>query len=199
MFSITDIKDELRLAYASQWAKNDPAHREEHFAKVFSAAVEIDSNLNLGHDPINMLFAAYMHDLFAHDREIHHVRSHDYVMRAKDPLLKKYLSSGSDRLAVANACLQHRASFTGEFVSEFAELINAADYMRPEGLVSLMDRARQYTMHQDPTLSADEVEANVIYHMREKFSRFGYAKYPTLYLKVYGEEVQSIYDEIDRL
>lgn len=45
----------------------------------------------------------------------------------------------------------------------------------------------------------DEATAHSVAHAKEKFGRYGYARYPNLYRVMYAGAIDELYDEIDAL
>lgn len=210
MKTIEQYKLELKDQLLSWIGKNDPAHQWEHFNSVYEAGTLINKTLGLGYPEEAILLVAYVHDLFAWDRDVHHVRSQAWVdmgvdhPRVVQELIEKSVSKwpagkgNFPRAYLAQACGQHRASFRGEFTHEFCELINSADYEKPGKLLPMMVRAWKYAQGH---LGVDEHSAvkHAIEHMVEKFGRDGYAIYPAMYKQVFAQQVEEIYVEIDHL
>ncbi len=207
---IKNARDELSLNFHHQWELNDRGHRMTHFEDVFQCAMYINKELDLGHPEINMLFAGYFHDLFAWTRINHHELAYQYFMTADHPVIVKYFgppfyeegacrNKKPDRLLVALACRQHRASYKGQFSNQFAELINSADRGFPKGAEVLLNRVLKHKTDTLPGKSVDELMSISIEFLKSKAGSQGYARYPDLYLKVFGEELKEQMAEIDQL
>lgn len=213
------IKNQTRLErYQSQLVElldervqlNDPAHRWEHFDGVLECALILNKEVEVPYHPLAIMLVAYCHDMFAWDRPVHHDRSADWLIATDDSLIKEIMTVVANecehwddvdvaRGQIALACRQHRASFKGEFGSEFAEMMNSADYEVPATLAPIFARAYEYARAKNPSGTDEEWYATTAQHMREKFSRSGYAKYPPMYMGVFRDEIESIWDEIDAL
>ncbi|MNI77964.1 hypothetical protein D3C73_1343000 [compost metagenome] len=151
--------------------------------------------MDLGYDPKLILFAAYFHDMFAYSRVNHHQLSHLWMMTTDDPLIVDHLNP-EERVFVAQACEQHRASFTGKFHNQFCELFNSADREMPGDVQAMLDRAVKFREKRHPEMSEDERMAGAIEHLKEKFGHGGYARYPNLYLLCFNNELEHQRDQI---
>lgn len=203
-------QDQLVELLDSRIQLNDPAHRWGHFNGVLECALILNKEVEVPYHQLAIMLVAYCHDMFAWDRDVHHSRSADWILSTSDPLIEEIMgvialecdqwtTYSVVREQIALACRQHRASFTGEFGSEFAEMMNSADYEAPQGLAPIFDRAYEYARAKNPDGSRAEWHSTTTKHMREKFSRNGYAKYPPMYMGVFGEQIELIWDEIDAL
>lgn len=187
---------------------NDPAHRFGHFAGVFETGEIINTRLGLGYPSLAIAVVAYGHDLFAWSRENHHLLSGTWMESTEDPIIVKAIeeiaamigrTEDQARNMLADACREHRASFRGEFSSEFSELMNSADLEIPAGLGPMLVRAYQYGKAKGLGTTHEEWVDRAQEHMVEKFGRNGYALYPGMYMEVFKEELEVIYKEIDDL
>lgn len=189
--------DEIRNNFECHWELNDPAHREKHFELVRTTATTINETLDLGYSPKLITFAAYFHDLFAWSRKNHHELSGSFIQNTDHPLISKYLNT-LERKVVSIACTEHRASFKGNFSSEFAELINSADRELPE-LTTILHRSMDYYKHLNPDAKHSEVFEASVKHIKEKYSRDGYARYPDMYIKVFGDDLDRFHNDLDSI
>lgn len=190
---------QIRKEFGEMWKQNDPAHREQHFLDVYSTAMIIQTRVkDIEYDPIAIVFAAYFHDLFAWSREDHHERSHQFMLDTDHPLIRDNMTDFT-REWVALACREHRASFKGQFSSTFTALINAADRGLPGNVPLMIDRAVKFREHRHPEMSADECMAGAIQHIKEKYGRNGYARYPEIYNRAFAEELALQRQAIDLL
>jgi hypothetical protein len=198
MSHIQEVRLEIIKQFGQAYELNDPAHQQDHFDTVFLTAVHINDDQNLGFELVHMLFAAYFHDLFAWSRINHHEMSHLWMMGTDHPLIVQHLNPVA-RKAVAMACLQHRASYKGDFHSTFTALINSADRGFPNDVPGMVERSRKYWLANRPHMSEDERMAGVIGHIKEKFGHNGYARYPELYVKTFGDQLTAMREEVERL
>lgn len=195
---IAETRKEIADAFTAMWSHNDHAHRQDHFEEVFQTAMEIQRRIGLDYNPKLILFAAYFHDLFAWSRSNHHVLSFEFIKATDHPLIEKHLNAAERRL-VAIACLEHRASFTGEFTNGFSELINSADRGLPGDVQAMLERAMAYRSHRYPEEPVELCRAVSINHLKDKFGKGGYARYPEFYKRAFGKELQAQQVVIDRL
>ena len=175
----------------------DRAHGLDHFKRVFDCGVVLNNSLPY-EDRFSerMIFAvAYTHDIFtAVCREHHHTLAGGFV-RNNAKLFFGYLCSGEIEF-VALACEQHRASYTGKFTNPFCELMNSADRELPTSAKDILGRAVMYREDHFPHESKEQVLAESIQHLKDKFGHGGYARYPDLYERIFKEELDLIRDEI---
>ena len=203
--NIDVVRQEIIDAFAPHWALNDRGHQREHFEDVFQCAKHINDTLGLSHSEVDMLFAAYFHDFFAWSRVNHHEMAYLFMMSADHPVIVKYLGElegtrvSFARHRVAWACREHRASYKGRFTGEFSELINSADRCFPGDVQRLLQRTYNHRLTTHPDLTEDERKKLCVDHMKHKAGSKGYARYPDLYLRVFGEQLKQQQEEIDNL
>lgn len=196
--SIERLRGQIIKEFSHAWEINDKAHRVEHFEDVFQCGVVINNNLELGYDPKLILFAAYFHDMFAWSRDNHHAMSFHWMTTTENKLITDNLSI-SEIALVSWGCYQHRASYKGTFKNSFAELINAADRGIPGDIAGMLDRAIKYRERNCPEMNRRERRDAAIQHLKEKFGSTGYARYPQMYLRVFGAELKKQREEINAL
>lgn len=184
--------------FSSVWELNDKAHQKEHFEDVFQCGMILNTELELNYEPKLILFAAYFHDMFAWSRNNHHEMSFHWVHTTDHKLILDNLSP-HETMMVAWACNQHRASFRGSFKSNFCELINSADRGVPGDVMHMLHRAVKYREKLHPEMSDDERMAGAIAHLKEKYGDNGYARYPDMYFKIFGKELDVIRKQIASL
>lgn len=211
MNKIDQYRRSLELELLPWIKSNDPAHQWFHFQNVYQTGKKIRDELSLKYPNEAILLVAYVHDLFANpeQRDDHHNLSADWLLGENlpktvllliDATVRKWYTpiERSEVLKILSAaCRQHRASYRGEFYHEFCELMNSADYEAPKGLFGLLERSYKYSLSKDPVPRNALIAS--LDHMKDKFSRTGYAKYPEMYLKVYGDRLEEVYKEIDRI
>lgn len=211
MRSINSFKQELKKQYFKMWVKNDPAHQQEHFEEVFKTGVYINKQLKLGYSEYATLASAYFIDIFAWDRELHHVRSSVFVRENNDAIFiellntikedmrgaKGWNTSEEVRTRIAESCSEHRASYTGRFSTPFSEFVSAADREWPETVEKIFLRAYVFAKARNPHLvKADWVKLS-FEHVHEKFSRNGYQRLPEMYMRTFKKEMDKRYKDID--
>jgi hypothetical protein len=181
------------------YLSNDRGHQPNHAKEVMAEAKHLChlAGFTLAERQAAVIGAGW-HDAFADQRETHHQLAHDALMGDVVGYASEYGVTEEVIVLAARACLEHRASWKGGYTSRVSELVSAADRGKPTSLKRELVRAMKYGMDK---LGRDEVEAkiNACAHMHEKYGRNGYAVYPVLYRKFYGEELEDLWCQIDRL
>lgn len=175
----------------------DRAHGLDHFKRVFDCGVQLNNALPLkSRFSEELIFAvAYTHDIFTGVcREHHHTLVGQFVRNNAQLFFPEFTSPEVEMIALA--CEQHRASFKGEFSTLFSELMNSADRELPVSAKEILNRAVMYREDNFPHESKEEVLAESIRHVKDKFGHGGYARYPNLYERIFKEELDLIRDEI---
>lgn len=186
---MSSLLSEIYSRYQPVWNTTcDPAHRKEHFSDVALTGFKINRKLKLGCDEKLIIFVAHYHDLFTWSRRNHHELAHDYVLSGNCPIVKKYLTK-EEATVVAEACLTHRASYKGEFKTSFQELMNAADRGSAPSLESALKRSMDFGNSREGAIA----------HIKEKFGSGGYARYPKMYVDVFGDELEKFRKEVDAI
>lgn len=188
--NIDQLRNQITQEFSALWELNDKAHRAKHFEDVYQCGFFINAKLKLGYDPKLILFAAYFHDMFAWSRVNHHELAFHWMMSTDNKLITENLTIREMTL-VAWACNQHRASFKGNFKGMFSELINSADRGFPGDVPAMLDRAIKFREKHHPDMSEDERMAGAIAHLKEKYGNGGYGRYPSIYLNVFGDELEQ--------
>lgn len=194
---IGQLREDLVFSFGQHYLLNDPAHREDHFEEVYQTGVEINERLGLGIQKDLIMYAAYIHDLFAWSRANHHILSMEFVKSSDHPILRRLTSYELDLLS--DACFCHRASYKGELKNNFSNLINSADRGRPTSVGKMLDRAIAYRTKKEQKETTSEILLASISHIKEKYGTKGYARYPDMYLSCYEKELNNLRKEIDQL
>lgn len=172
-------------------SRNGPSHDWSHVVEVAQAGMEIAKRLKL--DTLPFLLAALCHDLFSDtDRQEHHMLAGAWVRENLGAFESKSLVE-----VVARMCEQHRASYRGEYTGIMEEAFASAD----RGLVGIdrdaqmYERAVKYALERNNcgVVRASEIAAQ---HIREKFGKGGYAKWPVLYVELFGDELEAMQERI---
>jgi hypothetical protein len=189
MYSVEQVnatRERIIKDFSRHWEMNDDAHRIEHFLDVEKCGNYINDKLGLGFDPMLIMLVAFFHDKYAYDRHNHHLMSGEWV-RSTDYIAILALSR-EQRIMVAAGCREHRASGNQPFTCDFAEMMCSADRgfptTDPEQLVK---RAVQHRMHESG-MSEAEARPLAIEHIKEKYGKGGYARYPEMYVRAFAEE-----------
>lgn len=193
--NLDELKSKIVNGFHKHWELNDRAHRIEHFEAVNECALYINNKLGLEHCPKLILLAAFFHDLFAWSRFNHEILSHEWVATTDHEIFRAL--DFVERDLVAMACAEHRASYDGDFSSSFSELISSADRGFPGDVPSMLNRAVLYRLAQGA--STDEATRGAVIHLKEKYGTGGYARYPDIYMRAFGDELAKQRLAIDTL
>lgn len=172
-------------------SSNGPSHDWSHVVEVAEAGVEIAKRLKL--DPVPFLLAALCHDLFCDsNRAEHHNLAGAWVRENLGTFESKSLVE-----VVARMCEQHRASYKGEYSGIMEEAFAAAD----RGLVGINRDVRMYERAVKYALERGEVSivracGIAAKHIGEKFGKGGYAKWPELYVRLFGADLEAMQDRV---
>ena len=195
---IIKLEEKIVAEFSVAWGLNDKAHRIEHFSEVFQTGMELNKRLNLNQEVKLLLFSSYFHDLFAWSRENHHLLSEEFIRGTCHELVVSNLNH-EERLIVAGACRRHRASNKEKFSNFFEEFFNASDRERPKGVEAMLKRALLYREGKMPNSTAEEIRADAVLHLKEKYGSGGYASYPDVYIAAFGSELKKIQQQIEDL
>ncbi len=190
-----ELRAQITVDLSRHWQNNDNAHRAKHFMAVQHCGELINARLNLQYDHRLIMMAAFFHDLFAWSRHNHHLLSAEWVKTTDYPMVVAL--SGEDRALLEHACREHRASFTGNFTTQFSELINAADREVPGDVEGMLNRAIHYRLAKEGPNRSTITEA--IAHLKEKFGYNGYARYPAMYIECFDRELDKQRQDIMNL
>ena len=188
---ISKLLKELKPILESSY-NNSIGHGMDHVKNVMYRALYYNEILKLNLDKKEIILASLLHDMYSEcSRKTHHILGHEYVINSTHKVFE-----GIDRKRVAEAILEHRASYTGEYSSLLSELISSADRGEPN-LNDIVNRCYISTKEFHPEYNVDEIGNAVKKHLSEKFTRNGYAKYPNIYLKINQKKLDVFHDEVD--
>lgn len=164
----------------------DKAHGTDHIYNVLADAKKIKgSNLSVA-ETLAIIFHDAGNEV---DRDDHEKIGANYFMEIISGI--KY----TDTLKVAHAIREHRASYKGKFSSPVSELLSSADRGKPDSLAYTLKRSYDYAVkHGD---NHEEAINHAIKHIKEKYSRNGYARIPNMYKQYYKDILIKFWDEID--
>lgn len=191
-----DLRELLIDRYTDRYATHDKAHRIDHVVSVCDLALEMNERMVLGLDRRLIVVPALLHDLFTWSRSNHEQLAYYNILTNQDSWIQGF--SDDERRSMALACLEHRASYKGTYSSLLSELIASADRGAPDSVERAIARSYGYATTK---LGMSETEARVhsVEHVKEKFGKGGYAKYPELYLRYFGERLVDFQEAISRL
>lgn len=189
------LKSELVQLYQPFYQINDRAHQIAHVITVTDEAMEINRVLELGLDDCILVGAAMTHDLFNTNREMHHDLVRMYLLTNSIYWMREF--SEKERMIMAAAAGEHRASYKGEYTSMYSEVVSAADRGRPNDRSAVI-RCAVYGFDKSGYTGV-ALFNHVMSHMREKYGTSGYARYPDLYTKFYSESLSKFQATMEHL
>lgn len=191
----------------AEYAKNDAAHLEDHaIIVVTNADIIIDRFPELREDRRVILTGALLHDVKCHvNRDKHHILGalavyREYLRSFYDT---KELFSQQQVTMIEECVLEHRASWKHKRSHDASECVAAADRGRPD-LFGYMRRAVRFRYAHLPEGAAvtdqikNQIIAESIVHMREKFGDNGYAweSMPKYTLLMYEADIAEMKDSV---
>ena len=194
-----EVRESVIVKYSRHWELLDPAHRVEHFDDVFNTAVALVSRTGMAVDLKEVFVVAYFHDLFTWSRSNHHLLAETFIRTSSCPIVTSLLETAEAIDRVALACREHRASWTGGHSTDLSRLMSAADRGIPKSAQVQLDRSMQYTRVHCPGMSEEEVRAESVKHVKEKYGRGGYARVPDFHRELFAQEYEVLWAEIDAL
>ena len=195
--TVTDYRNLIIKDFSRIWEINDAAHRIEHFLDVERCGNYINNKLELGFDPLLIMLVAFFHDMYAWDRYNHHHMSAEWVLTCDNKVIG--VLSNDHRQMVAAGCREHRASGNQPFSCDFAEMMCSADRGFPTtDPEQLLKRAIQHRMH-NFNLSEAVARPGAIEHLKEKYGKGGYARYPEMYKRAFADAFLAQQEAIAQL
>lgn len=189
-------KAQISKDFAPAFRLNDAAHQATHFDRVEACGNKINAVLRLGYDPKLIMLVAYFHDMFSWSRANHHELSGTFVETTEYVLIAGL--SKEERQLVADGCREHRASRPIKvFSNEFAMMMNNADREEPTSAEAMIQRAMDGRMSRGATEAVARLSA--IEHIKEKYAKGGYYQYGSMYLDVFGTQIEKILEDINQL
>ena len=189
---IKEYRNRMEALVIENYKLNDAGHQIDHAESVCDLGLAINTKLQLGLSERNIITAAYMHDIFANmndkqQRSKHQELSYLAVLDTKW-IDNTFIDNDDDIINVALACREHRASFRGEYSSLLSELIASAD----RGFPNFRAYLKRGLLHHGVDNLDDAID-----HLKKKYGRDGYAKYPELYAKYFKDELYELHDILD--
>lgn len=188
-----NYKKDVAEFYEAELNRNSRAHDFRHANDVCGRILDMRAYLYPDRSDLDKLciLAAYLHDLKEWiSRKEHHICSYTYIItnRRLDPFLRYLSDEELDNLS--QAVLYHRATLPVTFKDNILGiLLFIADKDVPV-LDDIVLRSLLYSGNLKDTFD----------HIKDKFSRDGYLKYPEAYVKYYGKErIETLYNHIDNL
>ncbi|AXH70785.1 HD domain protein [Vibrio phage BONAISHI] len=177
----------------------DAGHQLSHVALVAAEADRINKELGSPYSTELVVAAAMWHDIFStkEHRDVHEQKAADYVLEHQQDHVILTSFTKEEIILISNAIRQHRASYKGEYSSKLSEIIAAADRGNPD-LDKMLRRVIKIKMDVY-SMDYDTAYSEGIIHLKEKFGKNGYAKYPKLYQDMYSSEIQDLQNKLESL
>jgi hypothetical protein len=193
---ITAARDRIAKDFHQHYALADKGHREDHFRAVEDCANCINEKLELELNPYLLMLGAWFHDLFAWSRKNHHELIHEWINTTDYPIVVALPIT--DKIRLATACLEHRASWKHTHSNLLSEVLSAADRGYPTtDMEEKLQRPIEYRLKQGATL--EEAREGAILHLKEKYGKGGYARYNRVWMECFGDELAAMHDAIAAL
>lgn len=211
--------DKTRAYYGG----DESGHGFRHICDVLTLALLINEKRKLESNIEKIIIASFVHDMFSSShRSTHHIEAHDFVLSSKWRIFE--FLSPEDRIDVAMAVKEHRASGNGEYHGNLSVLISAADRGYPD-MGKIIKRIRQCAKDTSTVFTLDvkgvpkitlpngewleelynkmhavcPIEAKTYTHLYEKYSDAGYAQYNFIYKSYFDKELTSMYKSINKV
>ena len=148
----------------------DPAHRQDHVAKVIHNSLEIAKDYDVNEDMVYVV--ACYHDIgIKFGRDNHHITGGLFLF--DDQVLGQYFSD-EERIVMKEAIEDHRASRELPPRTIYGKIIAEADRdISPE---IIMQRTVQFGFKHYPLLTKDEHVLRAYHHILDKYGPDGYLK-----------------------
>lgn len=209
MTHLDAYKKEVVEWFRPYYADADEAHGLPHVVEVMELALKMNEKLSLYQDPKQIIVAAIAHDMYSfYHRNDHEVKASTFILEHRNEGLLNRFSKRSIQM-ISQAVLEHRASYKGEYSSVLSYLISAADIGKPD-LRKIIKRIHTCSLDtrlifntDDMQLTPDSTKEDFILrtytHLKAKYAKDGYARYNLVYIRYFAEELNAMWDEIDRI
>jgi exopolyphosphatase/pppGpp-phosphohydrolase len=192
MLNVRFIKEALSFYYE---LNDSESHGYKHLDDVYDLAIKMKNKLNLDVPDDILMIAVYTHDMFSSiNRDLHHELGYKYILDANVYFLNDI--SYNDRVAIALAVREHRASYKGTYSTILSELLSAADRGIPD-IKNTVIRSYKFSKENNPNTSELGLYSLVQLHMKDKFSNSGYARYNSVYIKYFENELTELKNFFD--
>lgn len=199
---------ELLPEVAEFYKLTDPAHRIDHIEWVMANVLTIYTTVDLGlHDEYQKeaifrqaLLAAAYHDIYSHERKLHHFMSFQYVLDNADHFYEKHKLNKMQMFNVAYACMEHRGSWKGPYHSLASEIVAAADRGIPTEFDIGTALKRSYLFARTTAGKPErESQIHAVEHLKDKYGEKGYGRVPSWYTEYYRHELKAQTHAIEQL
>lgn len=178
---------------AEYYLHTDPAHRIDHIEKTMDNAMVILERLEMSHQKAlikRVLIAIGYHDVWSQRRKYHHVDAYLEVCKLTRHIQQRYDVTQEDVWRIAHACLEHRASFKGNYDSLISEITAAADRGIPSTEIAPLFY-RSYVYARGIGKDRELAKLHCVEHIKEKFGDGGYGAVPVWYNTLFTTELDQ--------
>lgn len=191
------MKDQFKLIPRDEvegvkkiYGEEDNGHAWPHICDVINAAYVISKKMNRDMNDI-VEYACLYHDIslpLGMDRKTHHIDS------AKVFLEQHKDMDETKANIIANCIREHRSSVGGCSTID-SEIVSSSDNGVPavtldNMIEKLIMRSVRHHLHVDKG-TLDEAIHEACNHIKDKYGKHGYAKYPLLYIKLFHIELEK--------
>lgn len=181
------------------YKQNDAAHQPDHALVVMAEASDIIAHFpELEKWRKQIMLGCLFHDTHCHvDRDMHHLLGAEHVREALAPHAQDYGLSRADIYLIAQAVLEHRASWKYPRINPVSNAVASADRGYPD-LQKYIRRAVQYRYKRMAVINMNTIIDESIDHMVEKFGDGGYAweSYPTHAAKLHHDAITAVKEQL---
>lgn len=181
---------EIREKVLVYYNQNTPGHRWHHAVDVTNIALAMNERLNLCIRKKDIVAAALLHDVMEFKgRKEHHKEAMAWlgIGDAENWFNDLCIDHKLSFVGILLAVYEHRASYNGFYSSPLSELISSADRGAPD----LERTVGRIKAHQGG-IGWEE-------HLVKKFGVNGYAKFPEIYKRYWGQKFVEFQNRIEEL
>lgn len=172
------------------------SHGWDHIDGVINKAIYFKNKYNIKVEYDEVILSALLHDIYNNEnREEHHELAAKWVEASIHPILT---NDKEKQKRIAYAIREHRASYIGDYYSPLSELLATADREKPN-LEDIIGRMYKYQLDKKMNLTHKEIIAEIIKHLKEKYSRSGYIQYTNMFMLEYKNDLANMLDIIDKI
>lgn len=193
-----ELKKYIEEKIIKSYDNNIGGHGKEHIETVINRSFELKKEFNLKLDDEKIYVIAAYHDIGYKENPDEHERVSSEIF-LKDKKMKEFFPNEEDRIVIAQAIVDHRASLEYEARSEYGKLVSSAD--REVSVENMLKRSINFQRdkHKEENPTDLEVIEYSYKKLSSKYGKGGYAKmyYPDKKYKDYLKEMQELIENKD--
>ncbi len=184
-----------------RYLANDRAHRIDHAVDVVNEGIRIATVI--GHEELipGVIVAGYYHDVYRVDAAAHNFLAFKEVLSDSSYIIEiGGAETRLDVMSIATACMEHRATWTGDYSSILSKIIATADRGNP-AKVDTEERIRRSYLYAIDHLGYTNAsaKAHAVDHIQAKYGAGGYMKVPLMYMRLYADTLVEQSNLIDNI